>query len=139
MTFDLRLELAFIIRIQILEFFDCEVEAQEIENRLIKPDLNNPMCLNEHYGSIISTAARTQGGILCANLGKGCHSKEIRSKGGKNAVASGHLKSVSSKAGKSSNAQKWACLETGFISNSGNLAQYHKRRGIDPSRRKRLS
>lgn len=48
---------------QILEFFDCEVEAQKVENRLIRPDLNNPNCLNEHCGSVISSAACKRAGL----------------------------------------------------------------------------
>jgi general stress protein YciG len=41
--------------------------------------------------------------------------------------------------GKKTNAQKWECLETGFITNSGNLTKYQKARGIDTSKRKRIS
>ena len=33
------------------------------------------------------------------------------------------------------NQQKWKCLETGFITNPGNLTQYQKARGIDTSKR----
>lgn len=35
--------------------------------------------------------------------------------------------------------QKWECLETGFITNPGNLTKYQKARGIDTSKRKRIS
>ena len=35
--------------------------------------------------------------------------------------------------------QKWQCLETGFIANAGNLTQYQKARGIDTSKRIRIS
>jgi hypothetical protein len=35
--------------------------------------------------------------------------------------------------------QKWKCLETGFISNAGGLACYQRKRGIDTSKRIRLS
>jgi hypothetical protein len=37
------------------------------------------------------------------------------------------------------NYQKWMCLETGFITNAGNLSQYQKARGIDTSKRKRIA
>ena len=37
------------------------------------------------------------------------------------------------------NYQKWMCLETGFITNAGNLSQYQKARGIDKSKRVRIS
>jgi hypothetical protein len=53
-------------KIQILEFFPYTdegwKEAQNVENRCIEPDLNNPLCLNEHYGSVISLEARRKGG-----------------------------------------------------------------------------
>ena len=45
----------------------------------------------------------------------------------------------SSKGGKNTNSQKWECLETGFITNPGNLTKYQKARGIDTSKRKRIS
>jgi hypothetical protein len=44
----------------------------------------------------------------------------------------------SSKGGKNTNSQKWECLETGFITNPGNLTKYQKARGIDTSKRKRV-
>ena len=40
--------------------------------------------------------------------------------------------------GKKTNAQKWECLETGFITNSGALSRYQKARDIDTSKRKRI-
>jgi hypothetical protein len=43
------------------------------------------------------------------------------------------------KASKNTNSQKWMCLETGFVTNSGALTSYQKKRGIDTSRRKRIS
>jgi hypothetical protein len=45
----------------------------------------------------------------------------------------------SSKGSKNTNSQKWQCLETGFIANPGNLSKYQKARGIDTSKRKRIS
>lgn len=42
------------------------------------------------------------------------------------------------KAGKVSGNQKWKCLETGFITNAGNLARYQKARGIDTLQRVRV-
>jgi hypothetical protein len=36
------------------------------------------------------------------------------------------------------NYQKWMCLETGFITNAGNLSRYQMKRGIDKSKRVRL-
>lgn len=37
------------------------------------------------------------------------------------------------------NSQKWKCLETGFITTPGALTHYQKARGIDTSKRKRIS
>jgi hypothetical protein len=39
---------------------------------------------------------------------------------------------------KKTNSQKWMCLETGFITNSGSLSRYQNKRGIDTSKRIRL-
>jgi hypothetical protein len=36
------------------------------------------------------------------------------------------------------NLQKWECLETGFITNPGNLTKYQRARNIDTSKRKRI-
>jgi hypothetical protein len=35
--------------------------------------------------------------------------------------------------------QRWKCLETGFITNAGNLTKYQRKRGIDTSKRVRIS
>ena len=43
------------------------------------------------------------------------------------------------KAAKITNSQRWECLETGFITNPGNLTKYQKARDIDTSKRKRIS
>ena len=43
------------------------------------------------------------------------------------------------KGGKTTSSQKWVCLETGFVANAGNLAKYQRARGIDTSKRKRIS
>jgi hypothetical protein len=42
------------------------------------------------------------------------------------------------KGAKSMNSQKWKCLETGFVTNPGNLTKYQKARGIDTSKRIRI-
>ena len=43
------------------------------------------------------------------------------------------------KGSKVTNSQKWMCLETGFITSPGALGRYQKARGIDTSKRKRIS
>lgn len=40
---------------------------------------------------------------------------------------------------KKANSQRWECLETGHISNSGPLTNYQKARGIDTSKRRRIA
>jgi len=51
--------------LQICELFPYTdegwIEAQNVENCCIKPDLNNHLCLNEHYGSVISFEALKRG------------------------------------------------------------------------------
>ena len=37
------------------------------------------------------------------------------------------------------NLQRWICTETGFVTNAGNLSRYQRARGIDTSKRKRIS
>lgn len=59
--------------LQVLEIFPCDEQgwgkAQEVENRCIKPDLNNPLCLNEHYGSVISLSSCSRGGAKGGKTG----------------------------------------------------------------------
>ena len=40
---------------------------------------------------------------------------------------------------KKTNSQRWMCLETGYITTAGPLTRYQKAKGIDPSKRKRIS
>jgi hypothetical protein len=54
------------------------------------------------------------------------YSRKGGKKGGKNAS-------------KITNSQKWMCTETGYITTSGALTHYQKHRGIDTSKRKRIS
>jgi hypothetical protein len=52
-------------KLTILEIFpnteEGWAEALSVENRLIRPDMDNPFCLNEKYGSFISLSARRKG------------------------------------------------------------------------------
>jgi hypothetical protein len=41
--------------------------------------------------------------------------------------------------GKNTSSQKWICLDTGHITNAGALTTYQRNRGIDTSKRKRIS
>ena len=75
-------------------------------------------------------------GQISYELGTGIFSltaeqrKEANKKGGLNG---------GSKGAKKTNSQRWMCLETGFITNSGSLSRYQKARGIDTSKRKKVS
>ena len=40
---------------------------------------------------------------------------------------------------KKTNSQRWICLETGFITSPAALGRYQKAKGIDTSKRKRIS
>jgi len=52
--------------LQVLEVFPYTEEgwreAHLLEDRIIKPDINNPLCLNESYGSRVSRSASQRGG-----------------------------------------------------------------------------
>lgn len=220
----------YIPKKQILEVFDYTDEGYEecrkVENRLIKPVLNDPWCLNERCSNlyslkVLSDAGRKTGklygkenGLKTKELGIGIHgrSKEQMSedgkkggyitsqihkenksgiysftkqqlsengkKGGKiagqkhkenktgvcgrskeqmteNGKKGGNkLKELAigifeqskekmiengKKGGKKVSSQRWQCLETGFTTNAGNLTKYQKARGIDTSKRVRVS
>jgi hypothetical protein len=57
--------------LQILEVFPYTQEgweeAQTVEKRLIRPDLNNPMCLNENCGGILSLDSCQKGAKITLN------------------------------------------------------------------------
>lgn len=73
---------------QILELFNYTDEGYEkckkIEDRLIKPVLNDPWCLNESYGAIISLEILQKNGKMLYDLKIGVHnlSKEQLSENG---------------------------------------------------------
>ncbi len=59
-------------RMQILEFFPYTDEgwrkANEVEDRLIMPDLNNPLCLNEGCNLFCSIEAAKKGGQTAGKI-----------------------------------------------------------------------
>jgi hypothetical protein len=57
-------------KIQILQIFDSWEEAKLIEDRLIRPDLNNTLCLNEAVGFHMSLESCSRGGVSAAKLAK---------------------------------------------------------------------
>ncbi len=75
---------------------------------------------------------------------------QARSKGGKTGIGGrkakelgvgicGLTKEQRRENAKITNSQKWMCLETGFITHPGTLSKYQKARGIDTSKRVRVS
>ena len=60
---------------QILEFFDTREEANLIENRLIKPVLNDSYCLNENCGGIVSSLLCKRGAKTLDDNKLGIHSR----------------------------------------------------------------
>ena len=73
-----------------------------------------------------------RGGNKVKELGVGIHG---RSK--EEIIQHGRMGGL--KGGKTTSSQKWECLETGFITNAGNLTKYQRAKGIDTSKRKRIS
>lgn len=53
--------------IQILEWFETRQEAEAVEDRLIKHTINDPNCLNEHWGGGFSIESCKKGGRSCAS------------------------------------------------------------------------
>ncbi len=47
--------------VQVLERFANRAEAEKVENRLIKLTMDDPSCLNEHYGGHFSVGGRLKG------------------------------------------------------------------------------
>lgn len=91
-----------------------------------------------------------KGGKKVVELGMGIHAlspeqrKENSRKSGKMQYENklgihGRSREEMIEHGKKTASQRWECLETAFIANPGNLTQYQRKRGIDTSRRKRIS
>jgi len=71
--------------LQICEVFPYTDEgwtqARKIEDSCILPDLNNPLCLNEHVGGLMSLESARKGGIVSHekrdNLGRSIRAKKL--------------------------------------------------------------
>lgn len=76
------------------------------------------------------------GGKRAAELKVGAHgrTKEQMSEDGKKVS-----KSVRIQAGKTTSSQRWMCLETNYITTPGALTHYQRAKGIDTSKRVRVS
>jgi len=194
---------------QILEFFDYTdkgyEECRKVEDRLIKPVLNDPWCLNERYGGVYSLSISRKigkiNGLKCKHEKTGIFamSLERKSEISKNNALQNQknkvgifsltfeeksknskktaIKNVENKVGlfsqnkeqliengkkggkkckelglgvfsqtleqmkengKKTNAQRWECCETGYVSTPAGLSQYQKKRGIDTSKSNRI-
>jgi hypothetical protein len=150
---------------QILELFDYTDEGYEkcikVENRLIKPVLNDPWCLNEGYGGNYSIKAlkNGRGGEKGYANGLAKLSPEQRSLNSKRSGKIGgkiqgninrelklgvcgrskeQMLIDARKGGLSTNQQRWMCIETGHISTPGPLTIYQNHRGIDICKRIKL-
>ena len=85
-------------------------------------------------------------------VGVHCLTKEQRTKNGKKGGTKAGLKNKQNKTGicgltkdqrsetaKKVNSQKWKCTETDYVTNAGALTMYQRKRGIDTSKRIRIS
>jgi hypothetical protein len=133
-------------QIQILEFFpnteEGWKEANLVENRLIKPDINNSLCLNENCGGYISLTRASEGG-------KKTH--ELKDESGKSLHALRNLKKIHEakdekgrslhavKGGMKSSSQIWESTIDGFRGNARIVAYHNKAWGWDPNARIRIS
>ncbi len=151
--------------IQILEWFENRREAEQVEDRLIKHFINNPDCLNEHYGSHFSEESRNRGREKSNNKDSekrresGRQMAQSNVKTGRQAefgrlsrgvpknfsaeeiqrrteiLSNSRTTEGSRKGGLSASKKKFRCTVTGYISNACGLTSYQKARGIDTSLR----
>jgi general stress protein YciG len=91
----------------------------------------------------LSTAGKKGGSISGKIAGNICKEKKLGICGRSKEKMSEDGRKAGKIGGKSAckitNAQKWKCLETGFITTSGPLTHYQKARNIDTSKRVKLS
>jgi hypothetical protein len=150
---------------QILEIFDYTDEGyrecRKVEDRLIRPVLNDYWCLNEKCGGTYSINSKRKSGKLGGRKGGliggkyvvdnklGIHSltKEEKSFYGKKGAISTKLKGVGIHSltydqrvmyAKKQSSQRWMCTVTGYISTSAGLSHYQRKRNIDTVNRIKL-
>ena len=154
-------------KMQILQFFPYSDDgwnlACGVEVRLIKPDLNNPLCLNERYSTSLSAEVRRR---ACRNGGRkifeqklGIHgrSKEqmsIDARKGNPAVGGLRVKELntgifarsleekkedSRKGAASTNAQVWQSLIDGFTGSASGVSKHNRAQGWDSLARVRIA
>ena len=98
-----------------------------------------------------NAAARANAHKAQKEKGTGFHDPEVQRSGGLASFQQKkglHAPGVSTfetcqkgglKGGKTTSSQKWMCLKTGHVTNSGALTSWQRHRGIDTSLRKRIS
>lgn len=141
-------------KLQILEFFSYTdegwKEANLVEKRLIEPDLNNPLCLNENCGGVVSLEARRRSRILfnfklhqvTDSQGRSCHAVKMNEKAHAEKDESG--KSLKGKKdGQRINSQMWEDPDHPEIGrhNPGNLVKVQRAHGYPygPENRRKVT
>jgi hypothetical protein len=127
-----------------------------VEDRLIKPDLNNPLCLNEAYSGVKSIETCRKAGEVGGKLGNkegkrksgiqsrdnktGFHAPGIASLGGATTAKlhPDHTSKAGKKGAAAQHSQTWRCLVTGYETTPAPLSRYQKARGIDTNLRERV-
>ena len=144
-------------KLQILEVFDYSEagweQAQSVEKRLIRPDLNNPLCLNERCGGNISLGAKSLGGKSASREDKSLAGKsgDPRKKAKGGAKSGGHNGNQNVELGrgamncenrrkgaKAQHSMRVRCLITGKVSTPCGLSNYQRARNIDTTLRERV-
>jgi hypothetical protein len=129
------------------EGFSGTIRSEEWKMNIIKADETRRKTQTGIYS--ITPEKRREIALYCLENNLGIHSltdddrKELGRKSGRYCKENGlgifaETKEDRSKRATQTNYQKWMCLETGFITNAGNLSRYQMRRGIDKSKRVRL-
>ena len=154
-------------RKQILQFFPYSDEgwnsACAVEARLIKPDLNNLLCLNERYATNLSAEALRRGSkkggrtIVERKLGIHGRSKEqmsIDARKGNPKAGGMRTKELNAgffsrsntertedrrRAAASTNAQVWQSLVDGFTGSASGVSKHNRAQGWDPRARVRIA
>ena len=157
--------------LQILELFPYTEkgwkEAQNTEKRCIRPDLNNPLCLNEHCGGDLSLESCKRGGLIggVSTVARGSFdvdspnyiktSESIKKGailGGRSTATRGYLDVNSSnsiktldslrKGASAQHSIRVRCKITGYVSTPCGLSHWQKARGInhlDPNNREKTN
>lgn len=120
---------------QIVQLFEYSKEgykkAKHLEDRLILPDLNNPLCLNEALGGAYSLESCSQGGKRAAEI---LHSNKTEDGKSAQAVAGGYASGKIWTEAKINNSKRTIQIATQAqrdrkIQIYGENWEYHRRKG----------